>query len=920
MTIRPVNKGSSSSGSTIIVSSGKYKGVIDSSVGMGQFSDAVTGDYWLWVEESTNFGGLLLNKGDKILCVSSFSGVPVDLTDDTYFETEPSTVSTASSSNTGVVKIGAGLTVTADGTIQPKVGVGVKLDSDGFLVADEEKINVLNLKNIGQLDKGNPRGPMASSVSSYADAKKGDWWHADSTITLLGKTFSTGDELYCLADITGTPTSFDATSWYQKVETDSVMEGATSSTNGASGLVPAPGAGMQDAHLQGDGTWKLVLNRTLVTLQNFTTNTTLDALTSVDVAEVIAVPQTTSNITLTVPSPTVVDKVRKLLFINTGTVGFYLSTGHFIPPGKWLDLYWSLALAAWKGSVVDVKPYVASSSYQAYDRVQMGDIQAYCNADIPSNTTFAWGTSGQTWSPVLGGSLTFRGLWAASTTYNSYDVFCNSSAYISDFFMVPSGSTYTSGSSSLATDMLVGGAFQAGNVKRMNWGISPLDSSAKNFVGSNATTNGVSGTVPSPSLGKQYSKLMADGTWDGLDSRNVVTLSNFTGVTTLTAATTVDVASIICIPQTTEPMAINLPPPTVTTSCRTLKIINTGTAKLMVSGGNGGGKYVLPNHFSDYVWDSTLMCWTTSTDDVGVHNSSIAYRAGDRVMLGGIVAIANASISSGTSFVWGTSGATWSPQIPYGYTWRGVYTTSTTYAVNDVFVVNTSVYPSIFFRVVTAFTSSTSGYSTDIMSAGSSYATYVTCLNLGFFGFDHANTSFVGATATGSGRGGLVPTPVVGNTKRYLCVDGTWGNVCDYMKARLASSMATTSGTAVVVQITNGTSTVGNSYTFDSANYKITVTRTGWHRITIMGQWLTSSTSTCRSIQANSTGVWNNGLYLTDTRQSVLSLRTTQSASDLVYLASGANIFFMARQDSGETINFDTTQTLPFLSVEFMGS
>lgn len=75
--------------------------------------------------------------------------------------------------------------------------------------------------------------------------------NADFTITSLGK-IEAGDMVICISDYSSNYKASDWTVIQNNVDT---MTGATSSTNGTRGLVPAPTKTDISKFLRGDGTW-----------------------------------------------------------------------------------------------------------------------------------------------------------------------------------------------------------------------------------------------------------------------------------------------------------------------------------------------------------------------------------------------------------------------------------------------------------------------------------------------------------------------------------------------------------------------------------------------------------------------------------------------------------------------------------------
>ena len=98
-------------------------------------------------------------------------------------------------------------------------------------------------------------------------------------------------------------------------------------------------------------TWTAVdqtMGLTLVTITDLSLSTTLNASTTVDVATAINVPQTTSGIRLTLPTPTDATRTRTLFLNNTGTSSI-LVHDYTLNPGwsvvvLWTGSAWSLAV------------------------------------------------------------------------------------------------------------------------------------------------------------------------------------------------------------------------------------------------------------------------------------------------------------------------------------------------------------------------------------------------------------------------------------------------------------------------------------------------------------------------------------------------------------------------------------------------
>ncbi len=93
------------------------------------------------------------------------------------------------------------------------------------------------------------------------------------------------------------------------------------------------------------------------------------------------------------------------------------------------------------------------------------------------------------------------------------------------------------------------------------------------------------------------------------------------------------------------------------------------------------------------------------------YNAANEYGIGTKSLWHGQQVIANAVIPAGTAFAWGTTGATWKPDLSGSMlNWRGVWASATNYAVNDL-IAPTSTDMRVF-ACSTAITSSVSNPTT----------------------------------------------------------------------------------------------------------------------------------------------------------------------------------------------------------------
>jgi hypothetical protein len=195
---------------------------------------------------------------------------------------------------------------------------------------------------------------------------------------------------------------------------------------------------------------------------------------------------------------------------------------------------------------------------------------------------------------------------------------------------------------------------------------------------------------------------------------------------------------------------------------------------------------------------SSLLAYTTTS----------AYKTGDQRIYRSVSIEANGTIAANTAFSWGTTGATWKPIVPTGYTWQGVWAIGTVYATNDVVTLSTTSNELFFAKL--------GNTGNDPASTGNPYWN-----DFRFIDFD----TFSGASTSFGGRIGLVPQPFAGQTDGFLRSDGDFsvpalGTILVANKP-VGGNLHTTSTTTpdyidryVVTQTTAGqTMTVANAST-----------------------------------------------------------------------------------------------------------
>lgn len=118
----------------------------------------------------------------------------------------------ATTSTVGAVKFGDGYTIESDGKVIPKLGTGIKIDTNGTIQIDSDNVDVTLLKNASMLALGvfkNTFDNTISTLTMFSDSKKSDFWVYNGTNSYLlgGYTWNNGDQLWCHTTVIGTPSN-----------------------------------------------------------------------------------------------------------------------------------------------------------------------------------------------------------------------------------------------------------------------------------------------------------------------------------------------------------------------------------------------------------------------------------------------------------------------------------------------------------------------------------------------------------------------------------------------------------------------------------------------------------------------------------------------------------------------------------------
>ena len=131
----------------------------------------------------------------------------------------------------------------------------VKLGSTIYFLKDEEARAAVNALQTAVSSSLVFKGVVSSAadLTGLKDYKVGWTYKANASfeITSLGK-LEVGDMIICISNYNS---SYKASDWTVVQNNVDTMTGASSTTAGTRGLVPAPQAGDTDKYLKGDGSW-----------------------------------------------------------------------------------------------------------------------------------------------------------------------------------------------------------------------------------------------------------------------------------------------------------------------------------------------------------------------------------------------------------------------------------------------------------------------------------------------------------------------------------------------------------------------------------------------------------------------------------------------------------------------------------------
>lgn len=406
----------------------------------------------------------------------------------------------------------------------------------------------------------------------------------------------------------------------------------TDTMNGRFSINTATPQAALDAH--GDVIFGQILN-----LPNFAANAVLGtAAATVDLTSVIEIAQTTAGIALTLPPPTRTKAGRLLLILNSGSQPVSVD-GNTIANGKLLLFAWDgfawFAIAAGGGSSEDFFRSGTAAALVKPDGTTDFTDQISHNGNIglgladPSLVRARLDVSGsEILRPVALANFTANAsIGTATATVDVASTISITQTTANIVLTLPAPTNTQAGRllvvENLGTVSVTVGGVSIPALKHMwyVWGgaawIPQVAGSTDDFFRSGTAAallipDGTNDFTEAISHNGNMGLGLADPATvsarldvSGSQVLRPVTLANFAANAVIgTAAATVDVASIINIPQTTQGITVTVPAPTNAQSGRLLTIRNTGSAPFNV-GSTAGNQKIWPGASATFTFNGT---------------------------------------------------------------------------------------------------------------------------------------------------------------------------------------------------------------------------------------------------------------------------------------------------------------------------
>ena len=379
------------------------------------------------------------------------------------------------------------------------------------------------------------------------------------TITVAGAPIAAGSKASF---------SWSGTNW---LLANSRFTGATATTAGVSGPVPAPAIAQQDFLLYGDGTW--VADRMSYTsLADFPAGGTVTTA-QLDSSVLFKITQTTASQTLSLGNPTASTTSRSAYIANSGSVSFAIGTNN-LAPGAVFQYAWVVG-SGW--TLVGLPSLSALFPLSLANFTASGSIGT-ASLTVDSANTFTLNQTtaliavtipSPTFKPV-GSSINFLNTGTAEISING-----NPATPQSTLYFVWNGTAWVADAPGLQLS-------SPDNTK--------LISITNNLIALNGPINEASAS-----------------------------LGNIAATGTLPVATSVDISSLLLFTQTTASVLVTLPSPTTTLAGRRLTVANKATATTSIS---VNGIILPPGKQNNFVWDGAA--WNASSDAVAMTGSTAA--------------------------------------------------------------------------------------------------------------------------------------------------------------------------------------------------------------------------------------------------------------------------------------------------------
>lgn len=515
--------------------------------------------------------------------------------------------------------------------------------------------------------------------------------------------------------------------------------GATETLNGTKGDVPAPGVSDLGKYLKGNGQWADLIHSSTTfatlpspglsgTIYRTSDNQKLYIWESGQYVSISTDYREASDLATLIALPAD-EKIVSKLYLTIDTNIIYRFDGTSF-----------VAITTPPTAGAGIVQYSPNTEYEVGDVVVYFGLLVTPNASIATTDTFAWGTTGPTFRPMLSSTLTWVGQFNTANNYTAGQVVFVNNQDPAVFIAIEPQT---------APSVI--------NLRFFS-PVSLLQTFDRSFVGATNLLAGTSGDVPSPTIANREMFLKGDGSWSDVLFVSPTTAGfPVTGESSTTYIASSSNDAYWWNGVSYQPLANSYITSASLTVLNTIPLANRSTSKFYVTLDDN---QVYRFNGTDYI----LVSPSISGSGVREYDQSLAWADGDVAVYYGIVVQAIGPISAGTPFSWGTVNGTWKPLMGQAFTWLGVFNSANNYTAGEIIVANTTN-PVIYQAIQNQTAPSV---------RNSRFFSTITSVQL-------FHDTFLGANGLTNGVKGDVPAPVAasGDQYKFLKGDGSWSDLIE---------------------------------------------------------------------------------------------------------------------------------------------